>query len=49
MDLDGGNAKQLTNRAGAYYAQCSPDSKWVVYTAGLSSYSLSVDHETMNK
>lgn len=33
MDIDGGNQKQLTFGAVERAPACSPDSKWVVYTA----------------
>ena len=31
IDIDGGNAKQLTNGAGEWNPQCSPNSDWVFY------------------
>ncbi len=33
MDIDGGNAKQISNGVGEYLPEYSPDGKWILYTA----------------
>lgn len=33
MDIDGSNAKQLTNGEGEYWPVCTPDGKWVVFSS----------------
>ncbi len=33
MEIDGSNSKQITNGAGDYFPDYSPDGKWILYTA----------------
>lgn len=33
MDIDGGNAKEITKGVGDYFPDYSPDGKWILYTA----------------